>query len=895
MRSGAVLVQVLLVLLVCAPGCVGKCTCSAVVVACEYETSPSLHRFLTCGLSCLSCLSSMPPPPSLYSYWDLAGKRVPVVTTEQGIGRGRPRVTQAMNWGFHGAGGNWHTTYTAIPHYMTSEMRSLFLDDYHVAYFDFVHSGVVEVEIVHPFVGTGPAPATGAPAATGVRVPAAAGVPDAANAASANAATPSTTPTSSTSFASSASVSSLSVSPASGEAAMEVTGRILHGDTPLALVEAFTAWSGRMKPLPRWASGQGAVVGMEGGTATVRALWSRLQEAGVPLGGLWLQDWTGVRNSTLGERLWWNWEVDYDRYPGWDQLVEDMRGNGTRMLVYLNPFLSNSVHLKPNARRNLWAEAGKLGYLMKNNSGDPYIQHSGAQNFSFSAIDLTNPAAMEWTKGVIRCNVLRIGPGCGANFTSNGTSGGNNSNYGDGANGTGGNGTGSLAAMGWMSDFAEYTPFDSVLHSGNAASVHNQYPGLWAKSNRDAVDEAGFGGDAVFFSRSASLTSPSYSSLFWMGDQLVTYGADDGLQSGLVGMMNGGLSGHSLSHTDTGGYTMLHECVNVAGHPLICLDYHRDQQLLQRWMETTAFSDAMFRTHPGNLPGQSAQVYSNAVLLQSCASFAKVHALLYPYRALLMADAALTGAPLTRHPWIHYPHDPVLGITTTQFMMGRHVMVVPALRANVTSVHAYLPRWASGGATPGGASEAGRGVAETGRAEERGMLPPSSSSAAAAAGGAVVSTGEETRSSFTECPGGVRRCWVHWLTHEAYTGVNGSDPTQQGVFYEVDTPVGRPAVFVDSWLMPTGGRESGEGEEGLGGTSCTVGSAALCSCSELISRHLIKEFNDCTQEAAIQACSDGSCKHQDLIGSERGSVGGEDQETMRRMWGDVRRVMMGGR
>ena len=625
---------------------------------------------------------------------------------------------------------------------------------------------------------------------------------------------------------------------------MEVTGRILHGDNPLALVEAFTAWSGRMKPLARWASGQGAVVGMEGGTATVRALWSRLQEAGVPLGGLWLQDWTGVRNSTLGERLWWNWEVDYGRYPGWDQLVEDMRRNGTRMLVYLNPFLSNSVHLKPNARRNLWAEAGKLGYLMKNNSGDPYIQHSGAQNFSFSAIDLTNPAAMEWIKGVIRCNVLRIGPGCGANFTS----GGNNSNYGDGANGMGGNGTGSLAAMGWMSDFAEYTPFDSVLHSGNAASVHNQYPGLWAKSNRDAVDEAGLGGDAVFFSRSASLTSPSYSSLFWMGDQLVTYGADDGLQSGLVGMMNGGLSGHSLSHTDTGGYTMLHECVNVAGHPVICLDYHRDQQLLQRWMETTAFSDAMFRTHPGNLPGQSAQVYSNAVLLQSCASFAKVHALLYPYRALLMADAALTGAPLTRHPWIHYPHDPVLGITTTQFMMGRHVMVVPALSANVTSVRAYLPRWASGGAS-GGASEAGREGAETGRAEESGVLPPSSSSAAAVAGGAVVSTGEET-SSFTECPGGVRRCWVHWLTNEAYTGVNGSDPTQQGVIYEVDTPVGRPAVFVDSWLMPTGGGESGESgesEEGLGG------------------------------------------------GSERGSVGGADQAAMRRMWGDVRRVMMGGR
>ena len=79
----------------------------------------------------------MPPlPPRPSSYWDLAGKRVPVVTTEQGIGRGRPRVTQAMNWGFNGAGGNWHTTYTAIPHYISSRSNSILIEGNPFAVFD---------------------------------------------------------------------------------------------------------------------------------------------------------------------------------------------------------------------------------------------------------------------------------------------------------------------------------------------------------------------------------------------------------------------------------------------------------------------------------------------------------------------------------------------------------------------------------------------------------------------------------------------------------------------------------------------------------------------------------------------------------------------------------------
>jgi len=42
---------------------------------------------------------------------------------------------------------------------------------------------------------------------------------------------------------------------------------------------------------------------------------------------------------------------------------------------------------------------------------------------------------------------------------------------------------------------------------------------------------------------------------------------------------------------------------------------------------------------------------------------------------------------------------------------------------------------------------------------------------------------------------------------------------------------------------------------------CEVGGESLCSCSELISKKLIKSFDDCSQEAAMAACNAGQCKH----------------------------------
>ena len=87
-------------------------------------------------------------------------------------------------------------------------------------------------------------------------------------------------------------------------------GQIIGARTVPETVEAYTEYSGRMGPLPEWAYAGGVILGMTGGSERVRDVLAKLRAADVPLAGLWLQDWGGARNTSIGiERVWWNWEL----------------------------------------------------------------------------------------------------------------------------------------------------------------------------------------------------------------------------------------------------------------------------------------------------------------------------------------------------------------------------------------------------------------------------------------------------------------------------------------------------------------------------------------------------------------------------------------------------------
>lgn len=142
----------------------------------------------------------------------------------------------------------------------------------------------------------------------------------------------------------------------------------------------------------------------------------------------------------------------------------------------------------------------------------------------------------------------------------------------------------------------------ALISGEDPISAHNRYPELWAKINREFVEEwksnhATKEGEEpedplIFFMRAGFRESPRWGMLFWEGDQMVSWQANDGIKSAVVGLLSSGLSGYAFNHSDIGGYCS----VNL---PII--KYQRSEELLLRWMELNAFT-SVFRTHEVSKP-----------------------------------------------------------------------------------------------------------------------------------------------------------------------------------------------------------------------------------------------------------------------------------------------------
>ena len=424
-----------------------------------------------------------------------------------------------------------------------------------------------------------------------------------------------------------------------------MTGRILYGETPLDLIETYTEYAGRMRVLPDWVH-NGVILGLMGGTEAVRAKLGRARKANVPVAGLWLQDWEGVRTTFAGTQLWWNWKLDETYYPHWRELVADVEAQGGRVLLYINPYFATE-----NGHNQMFTEARDKGYLVQKADGSPYLIRNSS--FYVGMLDLSNPDARAWIKAIMKTNMI-----------------------------------GAAGGYGWMSDFGEALPFDAKLHGGADPAVwHNRYSMEWLQVNREVIEESGHGDEMVFFARAGFTQSPGVATLFWLGDQLMSWDAYDGIKTAVVGLLSAGVSGFSLMHSDIGGYVVLK--FNFVGRQIPVIV--RTPELLMRWIELNAFT-AVMRTMEGAAPEITPQFDSSPEMLAQMARFAKVYKGLAPYRKALVAEAAARGYPVVRHLFLHYPDDPNTHELKYQFLLGSDLMVAPVLDKGRDTVDVYFPR-----------------------------------------------------------------------------------------------------------------------------------------------------------------------------------------------------------
>lgn len=424
-------------------------------------------------------------------------------------------------------------------------------------------------------------------------------------------------------------------------------GQMIYGESPLDLIEEYTLYSGRMKALPEWIH-SGAIIGLMGGSERVRQIWSRLKTHRTPVAAFWLQDWVGKRDTGLGIRMWWNWELDRQSYPDWENLVSEINDADIRVLGYINPWLADAS-TKSDSQVNLFQIAKERGYLTTWENGEPAEVDSGG--FTGTLIDLTNPEARQWIKEYLKDTLFELG------------------------------------MDGWMSDFGEALPNDALLFSGESAwDYHNRYPEEWTKLNYEILAETGHIDDSVFFVRNATAKTPGYAQLFWAGDQMVTWDEHDGLKSSLAGILSGGFSGMSLNHSDIGGLIAIkREAMGMK------IDFTRDQELLIRWAEMNTFSP-IYRTHEGNNPSKSHQFYTHHITFKAFSYFAKVYASLMDYRTAVFEEAETRGYPAMRHLVLHYPNDDIAADTKYEYLLGSEILVAPVTEPGATEWKVYLPQ-----------------------------------------------------------------------------------------------------------------------------------------------------------------------------------------------------------
>jgi sulfoquinovosidase len=403
-------------------------------------------------------------------------------------------------------------------------------------------------------------------------------------------------------------------------------------NTLRALVGALSDRFGRQPPLPEWVL-RGAIIGLKDGERSFTRL-EAYAAAGVAICGLWCEDWAGIRQTSFGRRLFWDWTWNPQRYPMLKRRIEELAGRGVRFLGYVNPYLCVDGQLYPHA--------AAAGYLARRaDTDEPYIVDFG--EFECGIVDFTNSRAAAWfANEVIGANMLDFG------------------------------------LSGWMADFGEYLPTDVRLANGmDGMLAHNAWPTLWAEVNAQAVAGRGKTGDALFFMRAGFTGVQRHCPLLWAGDQSVDFSRHDGLPTVICAALSSGLLGNAYHHSDIGGYTSLYGNVRTA-------------ELIQRWAEMAAFT-AVMRSHEGNRPAQNLQIDQDPVVLAHFARMTRIYRHLAPYLTSLSQEASQTGLPVQRPLFLHFEDDPRAYDSQTSYLYGADVLVAPVLEASVSTWRTYLP------------------------------------------------------------------------------------------------------------------------------------------------------------------------------------------------------------
>jgi len=381
--------------------------------------------------------------------------------------------------------------------------------------------------------------------------------------------------------------------------------------------------------VPEWVN-DGAILAMQGGTEVLKEKYHLAKEKGIKVAGLWAQDWCGHVVTSFGYQVYWNWKVDDELYKGLKEFIDELHHDGVKFLGYINTFLKRDAPL--------YNEAKAMNILVRKKDGTVY--HVKSTTFDAGIVDLTNPTGYEWYKEVIKKNMIEFG------------------------------------LDGWMADFGEYLPTDSIVYGGRAETLHNKWPTFWAKCCYDAIHELHKEKDIFIFNRAAFGHTVQYTNSIWNGDNHVDWSDEYGIGSVIPASLSLACCGVGVTHSDIGGYTTV-------------MFMKRNAELLRRWSEMNIFTP-IYRTHEGNRPKDNVQ-FDDPEVIDEFAENSHIYYELKPYRLKLHKEYQEKGTPLIRPLFLHYDEE-WCKVEQREFLLGKDILVAPVLRENQKEHEIRLPK-----------------------------------------------------------------------------------------------------------------------------------------------------------------------------------------------------------
>ena len=402
-------------------------------------------------------------------------------------------------------------------------------------------------------------------------------------------------------------------------------------DSTLETVSNLSKLLGIQPILPDWVY-DGVWLGIQGGKDIVEQKVQKCLEKKVKIAAVWCQDWQGIHMQGAQKRLIWNWEYDEDLYPDLPSYIKSLNERGIRFLGYNNSMLAEG--------EEQFIDALNKGLCVKDKDGNQY--KISTDTGEKSMLDLTNPKTILWFKEIIKKKMINIG------------------------------------LSGWMADYGEYLPIDTVLHSGESPETfHNRYPVIFAKANYEAVKEANMLGEIVFFTRAGYSNVSRYTTSVWAGDQLIDWSLGDGLGTVIPAGISIGICGIGYYHYDIGGFHSLE-------------NYIRTKEMFMRWTEASVFTMTM-RTHESIKPFDNLQFDFDEETLEHFAKMVDIHVKLKPYLLFLSEEYQKEGIPPIRGCFLHYENDHELQNLKYQYLFGSELLVAPVIKPDIKKWDVYFP------------------------------------------------------------------------------------------------------------------------------------------------------------------------------------------------------------